>query len=393
MKGFSKLGPCCVFGLLIAAGITRINAEEKSQWEIDFEKCLAVLNGPQFQSAEGCLSAAYTEALNFETSDVRRPAGAHALASFYQMESKLEKASTLYEEARDALEPSAGPESVLLPLTLLNLGDVRFQQGRWPEAEQLLVRSLALYRKTLGEKDPRTAAALNHLGALYVAQHRMPEAESMLRQSVDVQRASLNPKDPQLAASLSNLVKLYLLQQRYREAEPVAREILEIARAGGEMHLEMADSLVDLGTLYRLEGKPARAEPLLRKALWIYERTLGPDHQRAAPALTNLALIRAQEKKFGVAEQHLKLVLDVLTNALGADHIEVAIAETNLAKVYLAEDKKRQAEPLLTHAAAIEKQLPGGSDSMVRNTQSLLAESRGAMPRRDRSNKIGASMR
>jgi tetratricopeptide (TPR) repeat protein len=41
--------------------------------------------------------------------------------------------------------------------------------------------------------------------------------------------------------------------------------------------------------LYRAQGRYAEAEPPLKRALAIYEKTLGPDHPSVATGLNNLA--------------------------------------------------------------------------------------------------------
>ena len=55
------------------------------------------------------------------------------------------------------------------------------KQGRLDEAEPLIVRTLDLSRRTLGEEDPQTLNAMGNLAALYVAQGRLQEAGRALR--------------------------------------------------------------------------------------------------------------------------------------------------------------------------------------------------------------------
>jgi hypothetical protein len=55
---------------------------------------------------------------------------------------------------------------------------------------------------------------------------------------------------------------------------------IDAAVSGGET-LEIAADLASLGILLRRNGNPAAADPLLRRALAIYERRLGPDSPQA----------------------------------------------------------------------------------------------------------------
>ena len=51
----------------------------------------------------------------------------------------------------------------------------------------------------------------------------------------------------------------------------------------------MAWGLNGLGEFYRAQGKYASAEPLLKRALAISEKALGPDHPHLATSLENYA--------------------------------------------------------------------------------------------------------
>jgi tetratricopeptide (TPR) repeat protein len=52
-------------------------------------------------------------------------------------------------------------------------------QGRYPEAEPLYKRALAIHEKALGPEHPVVATGLNNLAFLYQAQGRYAEAESL----------------------------------------------------------------------------------------------------------------------------------------------------------------------------------------------------------------------
>ncbi len=45
------------------------------------------------------------------------------------------------------------------------------------------------------------------------------------------------------------------------------------------------------GVLYKTQGRYAEAEPLLKRALAIREKTLGPEHPRVATTLENYAAL------------------------------------------------------------------------------------------------------
>src|ERR1700731_4832278 len=56
-------------------------------------------------------------------------------------------------------------------------------------------------------------------------------------------------------------------------------------------HPDTAQSLNNLGELYRFTGEYAKAEPLYQEALQICRKVLGPEHPHTATNLNNLAAL------------------------------------------------------------------------------------------------------
>ena len=79
----------------------------------------------------------------------------------------------------------------------------------------------------------------------------------------------------------------------------------------------MAQSLNNLADIYRAVGDYAKAEPLLKEALEIYGKVLGPEHPDVATSLNNLAmLLKATNPKYGDGiEWKLKQVIGFLRDA------------------------------------------------------------------------------
>jgi tetratricopeptide (TPR) repeat protein len=93
---------------------------------------------------------------------------------------------------------------------------------------------------------------------------------------------------------------------------------------------------------------PARAEPLLRRALAIREKVLGPEHPDVAQDLAALGLLLWSEKKDPKAEEMLQRALKDREKALGPDHplvVEVLLYQAALLRQTerVAEAKKLEA--------------------------------------------------
>jgi len=75
----------------------------------------------------------------------------------------------------------------------------------------------------------------------------------------------------------------------YAKAEKLYRAALREAEAFGPQDPRLATSLNNLGLLYATQGKYAEAMPLLKRALAILEKVLGPKHPNTMTARENYA--------------------------------------------------------------------------------------------------------
>src|SRR5271157_1671209 len=107
----------------------------------------------------------------------------------------------------------------------------------------------------------------------------------------------------------------------YAGAEPLLRRALAmVEKALGPDHPYVAACLNNLAELLRAKGDYAGAEPLYRRALAIDEKTLGPDHPDVARDLNNLAALLYAKGDYAGAEPLFRRALAILEKVLGPDH-------------------------------------------------------------------------
>src|SRR5262245_26558214 len=105
---------------------------------------------------------------------------------------------------------------------------------------------------------------------------------------------------------------------RYSEAIQIVQRVLDIReKALGRDHPAVAQSLNDLGELYRSQGRYADAEPLYQRSLDIREKALGRDHPEVVRSLNNLALLYRNQGRYAAAEPLYWRSLDIREKALG----------------------------------------------------------------------------
>jgi tetratricopeptide (TPR) repeat protein len=147
----------------------------------------------------------------------------------------------------------------------------------------------------------------------------------------------------------------------YREAEPLMRRALDInERSVGPDHPNVARDLNNLAQVLQATNRLVEAEPLMRRALAIDERSGGPDHPNVATDLSNLAQLLQATDRLTEAEPLLRRALAIDERGFGPDHPKVAIRLNNLAQLLQATNRLAEAEPLMQQALAIDERV--GSD-------------------------------
>jgi CHAT domain-containing protein len=145
-----------------------------------------------------------------------------------------------------------------------------------------------------------------------------------------------------------------MAQKKYDAAEVLYLEAMRIGKEiAGEKTVYYANSLNNLGLLYKSQGKFAKAEPLYRDALRIIKETQGEKDTFYATSLNNLALLFVAQKQYEKAEPFLIDALRIHKSALGENHPEYAGVLSNLGALYCELNRPIEAEPLSREAVRI----------------------------------------
>jgi tetratricopeptide (TPR) repeat protein len=299
----------------------------------------------------------------------------NGLASLYKDQGKYNEAEPLLLRSLSIDEKVYGEDHLDVAISLNNLASLYKDQGKYNEAEPLYQRSLFILEKQLGENHPHVATSLNNLAGLYDSQGKYNEAEPLYRRSLFILEKQLGENHPQVAISLNGLANLYHNQGKYNEAEPLYRRSLSIwEKQLGENHPDVAASLNNLAEFCCNQGKYNEAEPLYRRSLSIWEKQLGENHPHVAASLNNLANLYRYQGKDNEAEPLYRQSLSILEKQLGENHPRVASSLNNLAELYRNQGKYDEAEPLYRRSLSIwEKQL-GENHPDVASSLNNLAE-------------------
>ena len=145
------------------------------------------------------------------------------------------------------------------------------------------------------------------------------------------------------AEKTTHLLNQYALHLKaradYAEAEPLYRRAIRVWEASlGPEHPHFATGLNNLAQLLKDTNRLAEAEPLMRRALAIDEQSLGADHPNVAIDLNNLALLLKATNRLAEAEPLMRRALEILTASLGPDHPYTKTVERNYGQLLEASE-------------------------------------------------------
>jgi tetratricopeptide (TPR) repeat protein len=165
------------------------------------------------------------------------------------------------------------PDSETLGNSYQMLALLRVQVGEATEAERLFNDALSIHRKNKNAQQAAEAQLFRAL--LLAAQGKRSEADDELRRAIDV-LARTQAKALIVAKGLLARGIIAQANQQPDVATKFIQDALALQQRYEEAHPDIAETLFQLATLSKLSGNLSRAETLLRQAVQISERALGP---------------------------------------------------------------------------------------------------------------------
>ena len=238
---------------------------------------LAVLRRRQGQFEEA-------ERLHDTTMELSRQLGersrAYAAAlinagAFYKDVGRLDRARTVYEQARPIVTEVLGREHPDYVLLLSNLGDLEMESGNAARALELLNEACSIGRSSLGERHGFYLTALHNLG---YAQHMLgedTEALATLERALTLEEKAFGPDNASLAPTLNALAELQGELGHPDLAEALAERSLKLRRSlYGDSHRSVAVAHGMLAQVTWLAGNFDKARTEFSAALSLHRRLL-----------------------------------------------------------------------------------------------------------------------
>jgi eukaryotic-like serine/threonine-protein kinase len=248
---------------------------------------------------------------------------------------------------QDALHISQsefGAKSIESGRTLWALGRLRLQQGRFREAQDLFIQSVAILQS---DNAPQTdvSSLLDDLAKVYTRGQQWLLAKQTYERALDIDRRVLGDDHPRVAQHLENLAIVAQNMGELNQAEKLYRDALNrMESAYGERHPETAIAKGNYGLLLQREGRLTEAEPLLRDAVAIRLSLFGPDNYNVGYARVSLAMLLHDKGDLAAAEIEFRQALAIYDKSLPANHQNRASLLMHFARLLV--DRNKSAEAL-----------------------------------------------
>jgi len=307
-----------------------------------------------------------------------------ALELFYA--NRFREAEVVYRQSLvgwTRLGPAGAGDRIV---TAANLGTLLRSEGRYTEAEGMLIDCLRQAENMAGKDSVIWARSASGLGALYLVWGDPAKAEMYARQADDVFAHASGATDAEKINNLSILASSYVEQARYDEAEPLLRAALDhgTPRLATRTYNELAVVALRRDQL-------SEAEAWALKALESERQGANPGGPLSAAIRNNLAEICLHQERWVDAEEHYREAISIWEGSVGKQHPDTAKAYMNLATFYHLRGRESGAEDLYRRAIAILQMILGKDHLLVLVARNELADVLRAEGRYTESERLGSA--
>lgn len=243
------------------------------------------------------------------------------LGDLYTITSRFSKAEKTLEEALAIVENIEGEGSDEYINTVINLGILYTEQGKYPEAEEAFDYVLS----KLSESHPTYPDVANNQALVYHSLGQLDRAEVLFHKIKSIDSLSVGDTHPAFAITLSNLALVYSDKKDFSQAEKLLLKALEIQKKNGDAKsVSYARKLNNLARVYRMAGKPGKAIPFHEQALARFNQLLGEKSIEYATTSFNLGMAYWKSGKGNTGIKYLKKSAAIRAAKLGKKHPQYA---------------------------------------------------------------------
>jgi tetratricopeptide (TPR) repeat protein len=245
---------------------------------------------------------------------------------------------------------------------LSQIADSEIELGDYGDAEKNAQASLALLTQMGKTQTGTFAIAEGVLADVLRVRGDYTAAEAAATNAVQIAKATLGHTSPRYGILLTELAMALLDSGKIGRGLKVCQDAAAIfANSGTHTEIQLGAAYQNLAAAYALNRKPKKALDAITRAISTWQQVLPPGHKYFVYALATEVQIDIQLKLFREGELAAHEMLRMGEAQFGNDHPERLVLLNHAAALYVAEKKYQEAEPLLTQAVQLAKQLyPAG---------------------------------
>jgi tetratricopeptide (TPR) repeat protein len=262
------------------------------------------------------------------------------------------------EASRAATEARAARQVADFLAGLFKVSDPREARGGTVTAREILDRGAARIDKELGDQPLVQARLMDTIGRVYDQLGLYDQALPLFTSALATRRRLLGESQLDVAESLVGLGTVLWHKGEYDAARARLEEALAMRERLAPGSPLVADSLHNLGNLLWSRGQYDEARRLLTRALAMREKN-SPDGPDVASTLNSLGAIAFKRGDYAEAGRLWERTRAIREKTLGPDHPQIAQVLNNLAVVRTFTNDSAGARTLLERALRIQEKVLG----------------------------------
>jgi tetratricopeptide (TPR) repeat protein len=232
--------------------------------------------------------------------------------------------------------------------------------GRWNEAETLLIQVTSFREKVFSKEHSQTLTSMNYLAVLMQSQGRYEAAGPLYKETLQLRKKILGQEHPDTLTSMNNFARLTQSLGEDEVAEPLFKETLRLRKKVlGQEHPDTLASMNNLAVLLQSQGNYEAAELLYKETLQLRKKVLARDHPQTLASMNNFARLLQSQGNYEAAELLHKETLQLRTEVLGQQHPDTLASMNNLAFLLQSQQKYEAAELLYKETLQLRKEVLG----------------------------------
>lgn len=237
-------------------------------------------------------------------------------AQLFELTDRFDQAEEMLLKALAIINKKSGKEDKYYGIGLQRLAQVSIKKGNFNKAEELLERAIEIVKDEVGRKSLAYVNALRTLAELYYLNGKYDDSEQMIKRANRLSKRLGSFVETANVSSSEELAKLYIETGNYDDAQDILEKSLEIRKVKfGDSHFQLIRPYNLLGRLFLVRGDFVKAEKAAQSALDISQEVLS---DTSSSYLTNLALLadiythmgdltKAEELYLQLIEQNRKI--------------------------------------------------------------------------------------